>query len=48
MLQIAMLKQSLVESEQSWIESNLTGTPNTVAESISRSIAEKEALLAME
>ena len=48
MHQIGILKQSLADSEQSWIESKLTGTPNTVAESIRQSIAEKEALLNQE
>jgi len=44
-LQIAILKRSLEENECSWNASGLGMIRNTVADSLRRDIAEKEAML---
>jgi hypothetical protein len=44
-LQIEILKRSLNENERSWISSGLGMIRNTVADSLRRDIAEKEAML---
>jgi hypothetical protein len=44
-LQIEMLQRNLEENEQSWIASGLGMIHNTIADSIRRDIAEREALL---
>jgi hypothetical protein len=44
-LQIEVLRRSLHENERSWIASGLGMIHNTVADSIRRDIAEKEATL---
>jgi hypothetical protein len=46
MLQIAVLEQSLADSEASWKKDKFDPLLNPVAASIRRQIAEKEALLA--
>jgi hypothetical protein len=45
-LQIEILKRSLDENELSWVASGLGMIRNTVADSLRRDIAEKEAMLA--